>query len=189
MHLSSTFDGRPVAATLRKGLNARTLRASALWSNPWKLGYNAGTSSAGAGAAAAAGFGPLHQGGDGAGSIRMPAHFCGVFGLKPSFGRVPYSPLGVDDFSAHVGPITRTVADSALMLQVIAGPHFLDHTTLEAGPANYLARLHDGVNGKRAYSDEAGHRFRFEAGQSFRFHSGRCSDLKPAIFRTDPGSR
>ncbi|BCG82916.1 MULTISPECIES: amidase family protein [Mesorhizobium] len=126
-------------------------------SNPWKLGYNAGASSAGAGAAAAAGFGPLHQGGDGAGSIRMPAHFCGVFGLKPSFGRVPYSPLGVDDFSAHVGPITRTVADSALMLQVIAGPHFLDHTTLEAGPANYLARLHDGVNGRRiAYSPNLG---------------------------------
>ena len=52
--------------------------------NPWKHGYNAGASSAGAGAAAAAGFGPLHQGSDGAGSIRMPAHFCGVFGLKPT---------------------------------------------------------------------------------------------------------
>ena len=61
--------------------------------NPWKHGYNAGASSAGAGAAAAAGFGPLHQGSDGAGSIRMPSHFCGVFGLKPSFGRVPYYPV------------------------------------------------------------------------------------------------
>jgi aspartyl-tRNA(Asn)/glutamyl-tRNA(Gln) amidotransferase subunit A len=56
--------------------------------NPWKFGYNAGASSAGAGAGCAAGYGPLHQGSDGAGSIRMPAHFCGVFGLKPSFGRV-----------------------------------------------------------------------------------------------------
>ena len=118
-------------------------------SNPWKLGYNAGASSAGAGAAAAAGFGPLHQGSDGAGSIRMPSHFCGVFGLKPSFGRVPYYPVGVGDLTSHIGPMTRTVADGALMLEVMAGPHFLDYTTLEAGPANYLARLHEGVKGKR----------------------------------------
>lgn len=126
-------------------------------SNPWKLGYNAGASSAGAGAAAAAGFGPLHQGSDGAGSIRMPSHFCGVFGLKPSFGRVPYYPVGTGDMTSHAGPITRTVADSALMLEVMAGPHFLDHTTLEAGPANYTARLHEGVKGKRmAYSPDLG---------------------------------
>ena len=58
--------------------------------NPWKLGLNAGASSAGAGAGAAAGYGPLHQGSDGAGSIRMPAHFCGVYGLKPTYGRVPH---------------------------------------------------------------------------------------------------
>ena len=89
--------------------------------NPWKHGYNAGASSAGAGAAAAAGFGPLHQGSDGAGSIRMPSHFCGVFGLKPTFGRVPYYPVGSGDYTSHMGPMTRTVADSALMLEVIAG--------------------------------------------------------------------
>jgi len=109
--------------------------------NPWKHGFNAGASSAGAGAAAAAGFGPLHQGSDGAGSIRMPSHFCGVFGLKPSFGRVPYYPVGAGDYTSHMGPMTRTVADSALMLSVIAGPHPLDHTTCEAGPADYLGRL------------------------------------------------
>ena len=126
-------------------------------SNPWKSGYNAGASSAGAGAAAAAGFGPLHQGSDGAGSIRMPSHFCGVFGLKPSFGRVPYYPVGVGDLTSHIGPMTRTVADSALMLEVMAGPHVLDYTTLEAGPANYLARLQDGVKGRRiAYSPDLG---------------------------------
>ncbi|MGH7153278.1 MAG: amidase, partial [Acetobacteraceae bacterium] len=94
--------------------------------NPWKHGYNAGASSAGAGAAAAAGFGPLHQGSDGAGSIRMPAHFCGVFGLKPTFGRIPYYPVGVGDYTSHIGPLTRTVADSALMVGVMAGPHSLD---------------------------------------------------------------
>ncbi|MBV9775978.1 MAG: amidase, partial [Acetobacteraceae bacterium] len=106
--------------------------------NPWRHGTNAGASSAGAGAAAAAGFGPLHQGSDGAGSIRMPAHFCGVFGLKPSFGRVPAYPVGVADFTTHNGPMTRTVADAALMLSVMAGPHPLDHTTLEAWPADYV---------------------------------------------------
>ncbi len=126
--------------------------------NPWQFGMNAGASSAGAGAAAAAGFGPLHQGSDGAGSIRMPAHFCGVFGLKPSFGRVPYYPVGVGDLTSHMGPLTRTVADSALMLEVMAGPHPLDYTTLEAGPAHYLARLQEGVKGKRiAYSPDLGH--------------------------------
>ncbi|QQF06454.1 amidase [Sinorhizobium meliloti] len=126
-------------------------------SNPWRPGYNAGASSAGAGAAAAAGFGPLHQGSDGAGSIRMPAHFCGIFGLKPSFGRVPNYPASAADMTTHNGPMTRTVSDSALMLEVMAGPHFLDYTTLEAGPTNYLARLRDGVKGKRiAYSPDLG---------------------------------
>ena len=126
--------------------------------NPWKYGYNAGASSAGAGAAAAAGYGPLHQGSDGAGSIRMPAHFCGVFGIKPSFGRVPYYPVSTGDMTSHMGPMSRTVADSALMLEVMAGPHPLDYTTLEAGPAHYLARLHEGVRGKRiAFSPDLGH--------------------------------
>lgn len=126
--------------------------------NPWKHGYNAGASSAGAGAAAAAGFGPLHQGSDGAGSIRMPSHFCGVFGLKPSFGRVPAYPVTVGDFTSHNGPMTRTVGDSALMLEVMAGPHPLDFTTLEAGPAAYVTRLHEGIKGKRiAFSPDLGH--------------------------------
>ena len=125
--------------------------------NPWKYGMNAGASSAGAGAASAAGFGPLHQGSDGAGSIRMPAHFCGVFGLKPSFGRVPNYPVSTGDMTSHNGPLTRTVADSALMMEVMSGPHPLDYTTLEAGPAAYLSRLHEGVKGKRiAYSPDLG---------------------------------
>ena len=125
--------------------------------NPWKHGMNAGASSAGAGAAAAAGFGPLHQGSDGAGSIRMPAHFCGVFGIKPSFGRVPYYPVGTGDLTSHMGPMTRTVADGALMLELMAGPHHLDYTTLEAWPAAYSARLGEGIKGKKiAYSPDLG---------------------------------
>jgi aspartyl-tRNA(Asn)/glutamyl-tRNA(Gln) amidotransferase subunit A len=126
--------------------------------NPWKYGYNAGASSAGAGAAAAAGFGHLHQGSDGAGSIRMPSHFCGVFGLKPSFGRVPAYPVSTGDYTSHSGPMSRSVADAALMLEVMAGPHPLDHTSLEAGPADYTGRLHEGIKGKRiAYSPDLGH--------------------------------
>lgn len=126
--------------------------------NPWKHGYNAGASSAGAGAAVAAGFGPLHQGSDGAGSIRMPSHFCGVFGLKPTFGRVPHYPVSVNDYTSHIGPMTRTVADAALFLAAMAGPHPLDHTSAEAGPADYLGRLHEGVRGKRiAFSPDLGH--------------------------------
>jgi tRNA-Thr(GGU) m(6)t(6)A37 methyltransferase TsaA len=126
--------------------------------NPWKQGYNAGASSAGAGAAAAAGYSALHQGSDGAGSIRMPSHFCGLFGLKPSYGRVPNHPVGAGDYTSHIGPMTRTVGDGALMMQVMSGPHPLDHTSLEAWPADYTGRLDDGVRGRRvAFSMDLGH--------------------------------
>jgi len=125
--------------------------------NPWKHGYNAGASSAGAGAAAAAGFGPLHQGSDGAGSVRMPSHFCGIFGLKPSFGRVPNYPVSTNDLTSHIGPMTRTVGDAAVMMEVMAGPHPLDYTSLEAWPAAYAARLGEGIKGKKiAYSPDLG---------------------------------
>ncbi|HEV2897959.1 MAG TPA: amidase family protein [Pseudaminobacter sp.] len=142
--------------TGRPGVSRSPL--TGITSNPWKLGFNAGASSGGAGAAAAAGFGPLHLGNDGGGSIRLPAHFCGVFGLKPSFGRVPNYPMPGSDMTNHNGPMTRTVADSALVLEIMAGPHFLDHTSLQAKPGDYLARLCDGVKGRRiAYSPDLGH--------------------------------
>ena len=126
--------------------------------NPWKFGHNAGASSAGAAVAAAVGYGPLHQGSDGAGSIRMPAHFCGVFGLKPTYGRVPNYPLSTMDNTAHIGPLTQSVADAALMLEVMAGPHSLDHTSAEAWPEPYGARLGEGIRGARmAFSPDLGH--------------------------------
>ena len=127
--------------------------------NPWAHGLNAGASSAGAGAAAAAGYGPLHQGSDGAGSVRMPAHFCGIFGLKPSFGRVPNWPVPSNDQTSHIGPMTRTVADSALMMETISGPHPWDHYSLESPPSPYVRKL-DGasVKGLRvAWSSNLGH--------------------------------
>src|SRR5262245_30735413 len=117
--------------------------------NPWNPAMTTGGSSAGAGAAAAAGLGPLHQGSDGAGSIRIPSAFCGVFGLKPSYGRVPQWPVSNNDQTTHNGPMTRTVADAALMLSVMAGPDERDRTSLAGAPADYAGRLRAGVRGLR----------------------------------------
>ncbi len=117
--------------------------------NPWDPRMTTGGSSAGAGAAVAAGLGPIHQGSDGAGSIRIPSAFCGVYGLKPSFGRIPNWPLNNNDYASHIGPMTRTVADAALMLGVMAGPHEMDRTSLPDVPADYLGQLNDGIRGQR----------------------------------------
>jgi aspartyl-tRNA(Asn)/glutamyl-tRNA(Gln) amidotransferase subunit A len=125
--------------------------------NPWNTATTTGGSSAGAGAAAALGLGPLAQGSDGAGSIRIPSSFCGVYGLKPTYGRVPLWPVSNNDYATHVGPMTRTVADAALMLGVMAGPDPWDATSLEGAPADYLGDLHRGVRGLRvAFSADLG---------------------------------
>ena len=121
--------------------------------NPWNTATTTGGSSAGAAAAAAAGLGPLAQGSDGAGSIRIPSSFCGVYGLKPTYGRVPMWPISNNDYASHNGPMTRTVADAALMLSVMAGPDDWDKSALDAPPADYVGRLLDGVRGlKVAFS-------------------------------------
>lgn len=126
--------------------------------NPWKQGMNAGASSAGAAVCAAAGFGPIHQGSDGAGSIRMPAGFCGVYGIKPSHGRVPYYPTPANGLISHVGPITRTVADAALMLQAMAGPDDRDMTSLESPPEDFTGKLDSGIAGLRiGFSPDLGY--------------------------------
>jgi aspartyl-tRNA(Asn)/glutamyl-tRNA(Gln) amidotransferase subunit A len=117
--------------------------------NPWNPTTTPGGSSTGAGIAAAAGLGPLHQGSDGAGSIRIPSSFCGIFGLKPSYGRVPQWPVSNNDYTTHVGPMTRTVADAALMMSVMAGPDDWDRTSLEAAPADYVGHLRAGIKGLR----------------------------------------
>ena len=125
--------------------------------NPWNTAMTPGGSSSGAAAATAAGLGPLANGSDGAGSIRIPAAFCGVYGLKPSYGRVPMWPVSNDDYGSHSGPITRTVADAALMLAVMAGPDEWDRTSLEAKPADYVGELDRGIKGLRvAYSRDLG---------------------------------
>src|SRR3954463_7664141 len=95
--------------------------------NPWDLSKNPGGSSAGAGAAGAAGYGPLHLGTDIGGSVRLPAAYCGLVGLKPSFGRVPVDPPYV---GRVIGPMTRTVADTALLMEVVAQLDVRDHMSL-----------------------------------------------------------
>jgi aspartyl-tRNA(Asn)/glutamyl-tRNA(Gln) amidotransferase subunit A len=91
--------------------------------NPWALDKTPGGSSGGAGAATAAGLAPLSVGTDGGGSIRIPASFSGIYGLKPTFGRVPSLPgFGGWHSISHTGPMTRTVADAALMMDVLALP-------------------------------------------------------------------
>ena len=126
--------------------------------NPWNTAMTPGGSSSGAAAAMAAGLGPLASGSDGGGSIRIPAGFCGIYGLKPSFGRVPMWPVFAnDDYGSHSGPITRTVADAALMLAVMAGPDEWDRTSLEAEPADYVGELDRGIQDLRvAFSRDLG---------------------------------
>ena len=126
--------------------------------NPWKLDRTSGASSGGAGAALAAGLGPLAHGSDGAGSIRIPSALCGVFGLKPSYGRVPYHPNS-DYFAlrAHNGPMARTVRDAALLLQAMAGPDHRDPLTIDAPPDDYVAACDGDLQGLRvAWSPDLG---------------------------------
>jgi aspartyl-tRNA(Asn)/glutamyl-tRNA(Gln) amidotransferase subunit A len=101
--------------------------------NPWALDKTPGGSSGGAGAATAAGLAPLSVGTDGGGSIRVPASFSGIYGLKPTFGRVPSLPgFGGWHSLAHTGPMTRTVADAALMMDVLALPDERDRHSVPA---------------------------------------------------------
>ncbi|HEX8168694.1 MAG TPA: amidase [Beijerinckiaceae bacterium] len=103
--------------------------------NPWDLAKNPGGSSSGAGAAAAAGYGPLHVGTDIGGSIRLPAGWCGVFGLKPSLGRVPIDP---PYWGRVAGPMTRTVTDAALMMRELSRPDDRDVMSLPPADVPWL---------------------------------------------------
>jgi aspartyl-tRNA(Asn)/glutamyl-tRNA(Gln) amidotransferase subunit A len=126
--------------------------------NPWDLSRTPGGSSAGAAAACAAGIGPVHVGSDGAGSIRIPSAFAGVFGLKPSFGRVPAYPPSPMGLLSHVGPMARTVADAALTLSALSRYDHRDPYALPLEEKNYVDNLEGGVRGWRvAYSPTLGY--------------------------------
>lgn len=117
--------------------------------NPWDRARTPGGSSSGAGAAAAAGFGPLHIGTDAGGSIRIPAAFCGVVGVKPSFGRVPQWPLGAFGHVAVAGPMARSVRDAALMMNAMARHDLRDPYALPDDPRDWRDGIEAGVAGLR----------------------------------------
>jgi aspartyl-tRNA(Asn)/glutamyl-tRNA(Gln) amidotransferase subunit A len=113
--------------------------------NPWNPERTPGGSSGGAAVAAALGMGALHIGTDGGGSIRIPASFTGIYGLKASYGRVPAYPASPFNSVAHVGPMTRTVADAALMLNVLAEPDPRDANGLPPAGRDWRVGLDGGV--------------------------------------------
>ena len=119
--------------------------------NPWDPAReaSAGGSSGGAAAAVAAGLAPLALGTDGAGSIRIPASFCGIVGLKQQLWRVPTAPASPVETLAHTGPLARTVRDAALLLDVIAGPDERDRLSLPSAGIDWLAACEGGVRGLR----------------------------------------
>jgi aspartyl-tRNA(Asn)/glutamyl-tRNA(Gln) amidotransferase subunit A len=106
--------------------------------NPWDLAKNPGGSSSGAGAAGAAGYGPLHLGTDIGGSVRLPACWCGLVGLKPSLGRIPIDPPYVGRVA---GPMTRNVDDAALMMSVLSKPDRRDGMSLPSNDIHW--KTHD----------------------------------------------
>jgi aspartyl-tRNA(Asn)/glutamyl-tRNA(Gln) amidotransferase subunit A len=117
--------------------------------NPWDPSKTSGGSSGGTAAAVAAGLAPLSIGSDGAGSVRIPAAFCGNFGFKGSFGRVPAHPLSPFGTVSHIGPHTMSVADGALMMNVLKQPDARDWTALPPDPSDYLDGLDRGIAGLR----------------------------------------
>lgn len=113
--------------------------------NPWNTEMNPGGSSAGAGSASAAGYGPLHVGTDIGGSVRLPASWCGVIGLKPTYGRVPMDPPYM---ARAAGPMTRTVEDAALMMSVMSQPDHRDYTSVAPVAVDWM-NLDRSVKGLR----------------------------------------
>ena len=127
--------------------------------NPWNLDCTPGGSSGGAAAAVAGGLGPIALGTDGGGSVRIPAAFCGVFGFKPSYGRVPVYPASPAwSHVSHVGPIARTVHDAAAMLDVMAGSDDRDRHSLPGTTGPYREACDDEVKGLHvAWSADLGY--------------------------------
>ena len=157
--------------------------------NPWDPRKTPGGSSGGTAAAVAAGMAPLSVGTDGAGSVRIPAAFCGNVGLKPSFGRVPAHPLSPFGTVAHLGPHTMSVDDAALMLDVMRQPDARDWTALPPDPTDVRDGLDDGVAGLRiAYSPTLGYAtVHPEVAAAVDAAVQQLADLGAVVEQVDPG--
>src|SRR5947209_9447911 len=118
--------------------------------NPHKMGYSSGGSSSGSGVVVATGEADMAIGGDQGGSIRIPAAFCGIYGMKGTFGLVPYTGVMPIELTLdHTGPMTRNVRDNALLLEVLAGSDGVDPRQIAPVVANYTEALDGGVKGMR----------------------------------------
>jgi aspartyl-tRNA(Asn)/glutamyl-tRNA(Gln) amidotransferase subunit A len=157
--------------------------------NPHDPSRTAGGSSGGAAAAVALGAGPLALGTDGGGSVRIPAAFCGIFALKPTYGRVPLYPASAFGTLAHVGPMTRDAADAALLLDVIGVPDSRDWSALGPAPGSFTAGLAGGVRGLRvAYSPSLGGQVAVQpaVAAAVRRAVERLAELGAYVTETDP---
>jgi aspartyl-tRNA(Asn)/glutamyl-tRNA(Gln) amidotransferase subunit A len=158
--------------------------------NPWNLGRTPGGSSGGASAQVAAGLGQLAVGTDGGGSIRIPCGFTGISGIKANFGRVPAWPLSPMGTVAHVGPMARTIADCALMLNVLARPDPRDWYALPYDGTDWTATLADGAKGLRiAYSPRLGYVKHVHPEVEARVAEAakRLAELGATVEQVDPG--
>jgi aspartyl-tRNA(Asn)/glutamyl-tRNA(Gln) amidotransferase subunit A len=167
--------------------------------NPWNTDRTPGGSSGGSAAAVATGMVPLALGSDGGGSVRIPASFCGLYGVKAAYGRVPVFPEHRDPEIAggsgwesveHIGPITRTVEDSALLLDVMAGPHHMDrHSLPEDGTSFRGATVEPNVSGLRvAYSQDWGYAAVDPTVRELTAEAARTfEDLGCTVEEADPG--
>jgi aspartyl-tRNA(Asn)/glutamyl-tRNA(Gln) amidotransferase subunit A len=156
--------------------------------NPWKHGQTAGGSSGGAAAAVAAGLGPLAQGSDGAGSVRIPAGFCGIFGLKPTLGLIAYYPPSAVDVLSHLGPMTRTVRDAALLMNVVARQDDRDRLSYPID-VDFVAACDGGISGLRvAWSPDLGYAaIDPEVRETTTRAAERLSDLGCHVEEVNPG--
>jgi aspartyl-tRNA(Asn)/glutamyl-tRNA(Gln) amidotransferase subunit A len=157
--------------------------------NPWDRSRTAGGSSGGSAAAVALGMGPLSAGTDGGGSIRIPAAFCGIVGLKPTYGRVPLWPASPFGTLSHAGPMVSTVADAALMLNVLAEPDVRDWTSLPQEDVDNVDALRGGVEGLRvAFSPDLGYAdVQPEVQEAVRSAVRVFEDMGAKVEQTDPG--
>lgn len=163
---------------------------SGITCNPWDTATGPGGSSAGAAACAALNLGCIHIGTDGAGSVRIPAAFTGVVGLKPTYGRVPAWPVSTMGFLAHLGPLTRTVADTALAMNAIGRPDNRDMTAMIDEPPDFVEALKGGVKGLRlAWSPRLGGEVPVdpEIAALTRHAAMAFRDLGASVEEVDPG--
>ncbi|GLS47012.1 amidase [Methylobacterium brachythecii] len=155
--------------------------------NPWNTRLTTGGSTAGGAAAAALNLGVLHVGTDGAGSIRIPSAFCGVFGIKPSLGRIPAVPAAA---TLHLGPVSRSVRDAAVLLETVAGPDPKDMTSANGPLPDLLGTLDHGVKNLRiAWSPRLGYVKNLDPEvESITETAAKAfSDLGAKVEQVDPG--